>query len=135
MQVAFQRARALEDNARRLEKLAERIHWNEIARQLREALAGKEKEIDLFHAGLIVARLDNPQLDVDAYRVELDRMADEIKASINCSADDEIVPKAIVGTYCHPESVKIESLLVLSLVLFAKIQPAVNEYAQPAIGK
>ncbi len=40
-------------------------------RRLVATLSGDEEEIDLFRAGLLVARLDNEEVDVDAYCREL----------------------------------------------------------------
>ncbi len=51
-------------------------------------LSADEAKIDLFRAGLLVARLDNEEVDVDAYCQELDEMAAELNASLGEDADD-----------------------------------------------
>ena len=45
--------------------------------ELVKSIEGKEDDIDLFHAALLIARLDNDELDVEAYRQEVERMAQE----------------------------------------------------------
>ena len=55
-----------------------------------QALAGTEDKIDLFRAGLLVARLDNEEVDVDAYREELERMGRELAAKLPADADEAV---------------------------------------------
>jgi regulator of sirC expression with transglutaminase-like and TPR domain len=47
-----------------------------------------EKDIDLLRAALIVARMDNDDLDVDAYLREIDGFARTIRESLPAKADD-----------------------------------------------
>ena len=83
------RARLLEQQAAQLRQLAVAVHCRAVNDALAKALAGKEEDIDLFHAALLIARLDNEELDVDAYRKELERMAQEIRGGLAKDADDE----------------------------------------------
>jgi regulator of sirC expression with transglutaminase-like and TPR domain len=53
-------------------------------------LQGPEKKIDLFHAALLVSRLDNPEVDVEAYRRQLEEMAREVAAKLPAQADDAV---------------------------------------------
>ncbi|MGE5192030.1 MAG: transglutaminase family protein, partial [Deltaproteobacteria bacterium] len=82
------RAATLEDQAAQLKKLARAVHLRRVEKDLVAVLDKKEDdEIDLFHAALLVALLDNEEVDVEGYRQELDRMAREISRSISPEAD------------------------------------------------
>jgi regulator of sirC expression with transglutaminase-like and TPR domain len=81
------RAAHLEKQAARLRELAVAVHQKEVQAELVKALRPKEDDIDLVYAALIVARLDNDELDVAAYRKEVERMAREITASLPKEAD------------------------------------------------
>jgi serine protease Do len=83
-----EKARALEQQAARLRELAGRVHQQRVYAELGAALAGPEEKIDLVHAALLVAKLDNEELDVAAYRAEFDRMAKKLAASLPEKADD-----------------------------------------------
>jgi regulator of sirC expression with transglutaminase-like and TPR domain len=85
--VLQERARLLEKQAAQLRKLAAAVHAKKVQNALVRALQGKEEKIDLVHAALLVARLDNPELDVAAYRQEIDRLARELSATIAKGAD------------------------------------------------
>ncbi len=71
------RAASLEKEASRLRALAGRVRRSSVERQLRDALQGKEEDIDLLHAALLLSKLDNPDLEVEPYRELVDRMARE----------------------------------------------------------
>jgi regulator of sirC expression with transglutaminase-like and TPR domain len=47
----------------------------------------KEEKIDLLRAALLIAKLDNAELDVDAYRKQVDVLASEVKATLPKTAD------------------------------------------------
>src|SRR5581483_1333230 len=70
-----ERARLLEQQAARLRELAAAVHQKRVLGELTKVLAGKEDDIDLLHAALLIAKLDNDELDVDLYRRDVDRMA------------------------------------------------------------
>jgi regulator of sirC expression with transglutaminase-like and TPR domain len=81
------RAKQLEQQASQLRKLAQGVHQRRVERELVKALDGEEAKVDLFHAALLVALLDNDEIDVDSYRRELDRMARDIAQSLPDKAD------------------------------------------------
>ncbi|MFM7291445.1 MAG: transglutaminase family protein [Planctomycetia bacterium] len=86
------RAADLERQATRLETLAATVHARQTLEELGGLVHGGGGEgIDLFHAALLLARLDNPDLDVDASRRELDRLAADIRGRGPEAADDEAV--------------------------------------------
>jgi regulator of sirC expression with transglutaminase-like and TPR domain len=86
--VLRERATQLERQAKRLRDLASATHQRRVIDDLLAALGGEEAKIDLFRAGLFVAKLDNEEVDVDAYCREVDEMAAELKKSLPEGADD-----------------------------------------------
>jgi regulator of sirC expression with transglutaminase-like and TPR domain len=86
--VLRERARALEQQAGRLRELAAAVHQKRVQLELARALHGKEEDIDLVRAALLVARLDNEELDVEGYRQDFDRLARELQRSLPRGADD-----------------------------------------------
>jgi regulator of sirC expression with transglutaminase-like and TPR domain/S1-C subfamily serine protease len=81
-------AKKLEQQAVRLRELAQQVHLKKVQRELVKVLAGKEDDIDLLHAALLIARMDNEELDLDAYRKEVDRMARTVTDALPKNADD-----------------------------------------------
>jgi regulator of sirC expression with transglutaminase-like and TPR domain len=82
------RARELEQEAARLRRRASSLHRQEVLAELSESLEGPEEKIDLFYAALLVARLDNPELEIEPYRRQVADMAREISARLPARADD-----------------------------------------------
>ncbi|MFV1995159.1 MAG: transglutaminase family protein, partial [Verrucomicrobiales bacterium] len=83
-----EQAELLRRRAHALEELTTGLLRREIISELQRVLKAPEKKIDLFRAGLLVARLDNPELDVDGYCQEIDRMATELEDLIPCAASN-----------------------------------------------
>lgn len=81
------RAKQLEHQAAQLRKLAQGVHQQRVQRELVQVLDGAEDKVDLFHAALLVALLDNDEVDVDSYRRELDRISRDIAQSVPGNAD------------------------------------------------
>lgn len=82
------KARQMEEAAERLRELAAAVYQKDVQRQLQQVLAADEEKIDLFHAGLLLAKMDNREVDVEAYRQEMEKMADDLKKSLPAGADD-----------------------------------------------
>jgi serine protease Do len=78
--VLRERAKRLEEQAAQLRELALAVHQKRVQNELVQALQHPEDQIDLLQAALLVARLDNEELNVDAYRKEVERMARELMA-------------------------------------------------------
>ena len=76
--IARDRAAELTRQAQRLRELADAAHAERIVKDLATVLAQSEARTDLIRAGLLVARLDNEEVDVDAYCDELARMEREL---------------------------------------------------------
>ena len=86
--ILAERARQLEREAAQLRKVALAIHRQAVQARLLEVLRGPEEKIDLFHAALLVSKLDNPEVDMEAYRRQLDEMARELVSKLPSQADD-----------------------------------------------
>jgi regulator of sirC expression with transglutaminase-like and TPR domain/S1-C subfamily serine protease len=102
------RAQTLEQQAKQLRRLAETVHRREVEAELLKALSAKEAEIDLLRAALLVSKLDNDELDIDAYVDDVDRMARELKEKLakqggDKSLDDRAKLQAL-GTYLFEEN-------------------------------
>ena len=89
------RVQELDKQAAELKLLAARIHQQRVYEELGRVLAGDEEKIDLIHAALLIAKLDNEDIDVDAYREEVDRMAKEAGAGLAKDATDDEKLKAL----------------------------------------
>jgi regulator of sirC expression with transglutaminase-like and TPR domain len=83
-----ERARELELEAGRLRKLAAALHRQVVQTELVKTLDAPEEQIDLFHVALLIARLDNPEMDLEAYHRQLADMAREISAKLPPKADE-----------------------------------------------
>lgn len=88
LQLLRDRARLLEEQATQLRQLAQQVYRQRIMADLIKSTQGKDADIDLVHAALQIAKLDNDDLDVDAYRQEVERMGRKIAATLAKDADD-----------------------------------------------
>jgi len=88
MAMLRERARLLEQQAVQLRILAREVHHQRTLKELARAVTGKEDDIDLLRAALLIARLDNEELDVEHYRKEVERMARETGAGLPRDADE-----------------------------------------------
>lgn len=87
--VLRERARLLEQQAAQLRQLAQAVHARKVQAQIVKILQGKEDEIDLLHAALLLAKLDNDEVEVEAYRKEVQRMGKEVADGLPKDADDK----------------------------------------------
>ncbi len=101
--VLRERAKLLEQQATQLRRLARTVHQRQVQADLAKLLQGKEADIDLVHAALLIARLDNDELDVAAYRRQVDRMAGEIAARVTKDTDDK-AKLALLNRYLFTEN-------------------------------
>tara|TARA_B100001057_G_scaffold89361_1_gene85558 strand:+ start:3332 stop:5581 length:2250 start_codon:yes stop_codon:yes gene_type:complete len=88
---------SLRARADRLERKSREIHRRSITGQIITSLQGDETQ-GLFHAALLIAQMDNPELRVNDYHAELERMAAEIAGAIEEKAD---LPEKVsaIGNY------------------------------------
>jgi regulator of sirC expression with transglutaminase-like and TPR domain len=84
-----EQARKIEREAQSLRKLAASLERQAAVDELASILKQDEERVDLLKAALVVAKLDNAEIDVAAYCDEVDRMAEEIRKQLKKSADDE----------------------------------------------
>jgi serine protease Do len=82
------RAALLDVQARQLRELAQAAHEHRVIVDLTAALSAADDKIDLFRAGLLIARLDNEDVDVDSYCQELEQMAREVAAKLPADASE-----------------------------------------------
>ncbi len=81
-----ERAEELEAEAAHLRRLAEDLHVQTICQQLIAQLDPRQDPINLTHAALLVSCLDNRELEVAAYLTMFDRIAEEIRATLDPTA-------------------------------------------------
>jgi serine protease Do len=84
------RAQKLEQQAKQLLKLAEQVHQKRVRLELVQLLQGKEEEIDLFRAALLISWIDNDDLDIAATKQQLDRMAQQLIALVPKDATPDV---------------------------------------------
>ncbi|MFG0334459.1 MAG: SirB1 family protein [Maioricimonas sp. JB049] len=77
-----QRARLLEQQAAKIRQLARSVHERQVRNQLRTLSEADEEDTDLLYAALLLAALDNNELDVAAYQRRADELADEFVQSL-----------------------------------------------------
>lgn len=82
------RAKRLEQQAVQLRKLAREVHQQATIAELAKSLSGEEGKVDLLQAALLVARLDNDELDVAPYQAEVARMARGLSDSFPDGANE-----------------------------------------------
>jgi serine protease Do len=82
----FDKAAELEAKAVILRRMAGRVHETRVQRAMKETLSAPEDDIDLLRAALLVSYLDNPDLILDDYLSEVDRMATELKERFMAAA-------------------------------------------------
>jgi len=89
------RAEELNRKAERLRQLADWVHTKRVEEQLVSELGKAEDKIDLFYCALLLAKNDDPNLDVAAYRELLDTMAEELHERVSGNADQPARIKAL----------------------------------------
>ncbi|GIW81596.1 MAG: hypothetical protein KatS3mg105_3403 [Gemmatales bacterium] len=100
VQVLRERARYLEKQAEALRQLAVEVHQQTVLQELAKVFGKKnEEDIDLCRAALLLAKLDNDEVDIDHYLKEVDRLARRIRSRFpkNATATQkrEILNKAL----------------------------------------
>ena len=73
------RRRELEKEAAALKELERQLHRQSITRELVAELAKPEDKIDLIRATLLLARHDNPEVEISQYLQSFARMVDDLK--------------------------------------------------------
>lgn len=81
-------AKRLETQARKIRELAGDVHRTRTQAELKQVIDKPDGEIDLLRAALLIAKLDNREVDVDAYVQDAAKLARRISASLPENADD-----------------------------------------------
>lgn len=97
------RARQMNLQAARLENLAQSLHRQSALRALAGLCQVDDGKIDLARSCLWIARLDNADVDPDAYAAELDFMAAEVRRALSNDAD-EPARLAALDRYLYEEN-------------------------------
>ncbi|HUG68758.1 MAG TPA: transglutaminase family protein [Pirellulaceae bacterium] len=82
------RADELVRRAEELRKTAQDVRVQGVAKQLSELANAADGEFDLLRGALLLAKLDEADIEVDAYLAQVDQMAGEIKKAFAEDADD-----------------------------------------------
>lgn len=86
--VLARRARELEEQAVQLRKLAAAVHTKRVTTEIAAEFKKKDEAVDLFRVALLIAKLDNAELEPENYESELQRMASAIGKRIAKDADE-----------------------------------------------
>jgi regulator of sirC expression with transglutaminase-like and TPR domain len=81
-------AAELTRRAKELELLAADVHVAGIAGELAAEMKKPEAKIDLLRAALLIARLDDDEVEIEPYLEQVDGMAGEIRAALAKDADE-----------------------------------------------
>lgn len=96
-QALQERARLLQKQAERLKQLAQSIHERAVRDELKAIFASdkKEADVDLMAAALLVARLDNNEVEPRVYQGQVTGMVNEIKKTLPAEANAKAKLKAL----------------------------------------
>lgn len=86
------RAAQMEQRAVELRRMADGVHVGRVVERLRKLLDDEARrpagDLDLLRAALLIAQLDDEELDIDDYVRQVDRMAEEIRKLLPADADE-----------------------------------------------
>ena len=89
MRLLRDRALQLEKQAEQLRKLAQLMHQGRVLDDLAKLTVKDDDSIDLLRGSLLIAKLDNEDLETETYAREVERLAREIAAAMPKDANDE----------------------------------------------
>ncbi|WP_202921439.1 transglutaminase family protein [Anatilimnocola aggregata] len=89
-----QRARELDERATELRRLAGDVRAASVCQRLAKIAAPEVKQVDLLRAALLIATLDEEDIEVEAYVRQLDRLASEVKSSLAKEHKDKPISDA-----------------------------------------
>jgi serine protease Do len=101
-EVLLRRAKRLEQQARRLRELARLVHESKTRRQLAKLFQEKEDRIDLLKAALLIARIDNEDVDVAGYLNQVNRMVVDVSKRLK-KTDTELAKLTALDKYLFEE--------------------------------
>lgn len=101
--VLEQRAKVLEEQASNLRKLERDMHRQAIARELVRLLQRPADQAELLRSALLVAKHDNPELDIESSLQTVQHMVDELKADPEITSGSASRAAARLNTYLFQE--------------------------------
>jgi serine protease Do len=84
-----EQAAQLEREAAKLRERASSAHQFRVIGSVQALLKNAEKDVDLVNLGLHLAWLDNEDLDIEAYRKEVDRLTAKLRSMLPKEMDDQ----------------------------------------------
>lgn len=87
-QLLKQRAKELDERATELRRLAADVRAAGVCQQLAKLAGPDVQQVDLLRGALLIATLDEEDIDIAAYVRQLDRLADEVRKSLKQGATD-----------------------------------------------
>lgn len=102
LQLLRDRTRKLEQEIQQLKDLAQEVKQTQILNLLKESLKVNEDKIDLIYASLLIAKLDNEEIDAQAYQRQMDRQAEKLNKRIPNNATDA-QKRIILNEYFYKE--------------------------------
>ncbi|MCG6156100.1 transglutaminase family protein [Rubinisphaera margarita] len=97
-----QLAEELEQRARELRKLRRRNHEMQVSEQILSEL--EEADADVVTLGLLLARYDNAEIDVDSYLQSVESMVNDVRELAEDSDGDEVAKRQLLDRYLFEES-------------------------------
>jgi len=82
-----ERARLLEQQATQLRDLASQVQQQRILAALSKELEQPEAKIDLIRGALLIAQLDNDEIDIEGYQRDIAQLGRKFKVSLPANAD------------------------------------------------
>lgn len=90
LEILEQKAKSLEQQAADLRGVGKDIHFASVCNELAELVSvPKDENIDLLRATLLIAKLDNAELDIDAYIERVDGMVAAVRKQLSKDASAE----------------------------------------------
>jgi regulator of sirC expression with transglutaminase-like and TPR domain len=90
------RAGELEKDAARLRHVAKLVHQRRIEQELQKLFEVKDPDVDLVHAALLLAKLDNEELEIEPYRKLVEGMSAELRSRLGPKPTDAARLDALV---------------------------------------
>lgn len=78
----------IEREATRLRHITDIVHHRIVEREMEALFDAAEDDVDLLQATLLLAKLDNPNLEVSAYVEQMDTMAEDLRALLAKESSD-----------------------------------------------
>jgi len=97
----MQQAEKMEREAVRLRREAISEHRRKIEQELVKAFDRPDEKVDLFYAALLLAKYDNPEVDIPYYQRQIEAMAKEVRERRTGSPVDALIEYLFVDNGFH----------------------------------